>query len=49
MKRTFRAVTTALITTTSLGAPLAVAIPAQAQTTGQWQFTGSMAIGHNNW
>jgi hypothetical protein len=37
------------MTTTSLGASLAVAIPAQAQTTGQWQSAGSMASGHNNW
>jgi N-acetylneuraminic acid mutarotase len=31
--------------------PLAVAVtgaPAQAQATGQWQFTGSMATGHSN-
>jgi N-acetylneuraminic acid mutarotase len=49
MKRRFRAVTAALMTTTSLGASLAVAIPAQAQTTGQWQSAGSMASGHNNW
>ena len=35
-----------------LSAVLAVAVhgaPAQAQATGQWQFTGSMATGHNNW
>jgi N-acetylneuraminic acid mutarotase len=50
MKRRFQAATATLITTTSLGALLlAVAIPAQAQTTGQWQSTGSMASGHNNW
>ena len=29
---------------------LAVAsVPAHAQATGQWQFTGSMATGHSNW
>jgi surface antigen len=35
-----------------VGTGLAVAIPgalAHAQGTGQWQFTGSMATGHNNW
>lgn len=36
----------------ALGTPLAAAVqsaPAQAQVASQWQFTGSMATGHNNW
>jgi hypothetical protein len=35
-----------------LGSLLAVAIPAaaaQAQVTGQWQFTGGLSTGHSNW
>lgn len=35
-----------------LGSLLVLAIPAapaQAQMTGQWQFTGSLSTGHNNW
>jgi len=53
MKRRRLAVTAISMTAVlSLGSLLAVAIPAtaaQAQTTGSWQYTGSMAAGHANW
>jgi len=49
--RTQRRKTLAIPIGILLGIPLAVAVtgaPAQAQTTGQWQFTGSPATGHNS-
>src|ERR1700691_4737133 len=53
MKRRLSAVTAIPMTAVlTLGSLLAVAIPAapaQAQTTGQWQSTGSLATGHANW
>ena len=44
-------ITVVMTAVLSLGTLLTVAIPAapaQAQATSQWQFTGSLAIGHNN-
>ena len=50
--RTRKRTALALPAGAALSALLAVALqgaPAQAQAVGQWQFTGSMAIGHINW
>lgn len=49
MKERHSTITAVLITAAlSIGTLLTVATPARAQTTGQWQFTGSLATGHAN-